>query len=112
MVDRILVMSLTRMGDLVQATPLISGLRKKHPQAKITLMVSSDFAMFVPNIPDIDDSISNKDDRSFDPFTRVLPQRVERSFDTSGNIGSLAAIVEVLKSAGHACLVSTLGASC
>ncbi len=57
MVDRILVMSLTRMGDLVQATPLISGLRKKYPEAKITLMVSSDFAMFVPNIPDIDDSI-------------------------------------------------------
>jgi lipopolysaccharide heptosyltransferase II len=55
--DRILVMSLTRMGDLVQATPLICGLRKKYPQAKITLMVSSDFAMFVPNIPDIDDSI-------------------------------------------------------
>lgn len=50
-------MSLTRMGDLVQATPLISGLRKKHPKAKITLMVSSDFAMFTPNIPDIDDSI-------------------------------------------------------
>ena len=57
MAERILVMSLTRMGDLVQATPLISGLRKKYPQAKITLMVSSDFAMFVPNIPDIDDSI-------------------------------------------------------
>lgn len=57
MVDRILVMSLTRMGDLVQATPLISGLRKKYPEAKITLMVSSDFALFVPNIPDIDDSI-------------------------------------------------------
>ncbi len=57
MVDRILVMSLTRMGDLVQATPLISGLRQKYPEAKITLMVSSDFSLFVPNIPDIDDSI-------------------------------------------------------
>ncbi|MCH7622732.1 MAG: glycosyltransferase family 9 protein [Nitrospinae bacterium] len=57
MVDRILVMSLTRMGDLVQATPLISGLRHKYPRAKITLMVSSDFAKFAPNIPDIDDSI-------------------------------------------------------
>ncbi len=57
MVKRILVMSLTRMGDLVQATPLISGLRAEHPEAKITLMVSSDFAAFVPNIADIDDSI-------------------------------------------------------
>jgi len=57
LVDRILVMSLTRMGDLVQATPLISGLRQKYPRAKITLMVSSDFAKFAPYIPDIDDSI-------------------------------------------------------
>jgi ADP-heptose:LPS heptosyltransferase len=50
-------MSLTRMGDLVQATPLISGLRQKYPDSKITLMVSSDFESFIPNIPDIDDSI-------------------------------------------------------
>jgi ADP-heptose:LPS heptosyltransferase len=50
-------MSLTRMGDLIQATPLISGLRQKYPDSKITLMVSSDFESFIPNIPDIDDSI-------------------------------------------------------
>lgn len=55
--DRILIMSLTRMGDLVQATPLISGLKRKCPEARITLMVSSDFAGFVPSIPDIDDSL-------------------------------------------------------
>ncbi len=54
---KILVMSLTRMGDLVQATPVISGLRQKHPEAAITLMVTSDFAGFVPRIPDIDDSV-------------------------------------------------------
>jgi ADP-heptose:LPS heptosyltransferase len=57
MAERILVMSLTRMGDLVQATPLISGLKEKYPYSKITLMVSSDFESFIPNIPDIDDSI-------------------------------------------------------
>lgn len=53
----ILIMSLTRMGDLVQSTPLISGLRKKYPSARITLMVTGDFAGFVPWIPDIDDSV-------------------------------------------------------
>lgn len=57
MAERILIMSLTRMGDLVQATPLISGMRQKYPDSKITLMVSSDFESFTPNIPDIDDSI-------------------------------------------------------
>ncbi len=54
---KILVMSLTRMGDLVQATPVIAGLRQKHPQAEITLMVSSDFAGFLPRIPGIDASL-------------------------------------------------------
>lgn len=45
------------MGDLIQTTPLIQGLREKHPDARITLMVSSDFASAVSLIPDIDDSI-------------------------------------------------------
>ncbi|MDA1108440.1 MAG: glycosyltransferase family 9 protein [Nitrospinae bacterium] len=57
MAERILIMSLTRMGDLVQATPLISGMRQKYPDSVITLMVSSDFESFIPNIPDIDNSI-------------------------------------------------------
>jgi len=45
------------MGDLIQTTPLIQGLREKHPDARITLMVSSDFASAISLIPDIDDSI-------------------------------------------------------
>ena len=55
--QNILIMSLTRMGDLVQSTPLISGLRKKYPSARITLMVTGDFSGFVPWIPDIVDSV-------------------------------------------------------
>jgi len=45
------------MGDLIQTTPLISGLREKYPSARITLMVSSDFVDAVSLIPNIDDSI-------------------------------------------------------
>jgi ADP-heptose:LPS heptosyltransferase len=50
-------MSLTRMGDMVQSTPLLAGLRGKYPRAHITLMVSSDFAAFAERIPFIDDTI-------------------------------------------------------
>ena len=50
-------MSLTRMGDLIQSTPLICGWRKKYPDAHITLMVSSDFSGFAERIPGIDDHI-------------------------------------------------------
>jgi ADP-heptose:LPS heptosyltransferase len=48
---------MTRMGDMIQTTPLIRGLREKHPTAKITLLVTSDFASAVPLIPDVDEAI-------------------------------------------------------
>jgi ADP-heptose:LPS heptosyltransferase len=55
--QNILILSLTRMGDLIQTTPLIQGLKDKHPNARITLMVSSDFEDAVSLIPGVDDSI-------------------------------------------------------
>jgi ADP-heptose:LPS heptosyltransferase len=55
--QNILILSLTRMGDLIQTTPLIQGLKDKHPNARITLMVSSDFKDAVSLIPEVDDSI-------------------------------------------------------
>jgi len=45
------------MGDLIQTTPLVQGLRQKYPDAQITLMVSSDFENAISLIPGIDDSI-------------------------------------------------------
>jgi ADP-heptose:LPS heptosyltransferase len=45
------------MGDLIQTTPLIQGLNDKYPDAKITLMVSSDFKDVVSLIPGVDNSI-------------------------------------------------------
>ena len=45
------------MGDLIQTTPLIKGLKQKYPNAKITLMISSDFENAVSLIPYVDNSI-------------------------------------------------------
>lgn len=42
---------MTRMGDLVQSTSSITGLRKKYPNACITLMVTSAFEEFSKKIP-------------------------------------------------------------
>ena len=53
-VNRILIISLTRMGDLLQATPLMAGLKKKHPNARLDLLISSDFASIATSIPNID----------------------------------------------------------
>jgi len=55
--QRILILNLTRMGDLIQSTPLISGLRKKNPDAHISLVVSSDFEAFSHRIPHVNQRI-------------------------------------------------------
>jgi len=53
----ILMLNLTRMGDLIQSTPLLKGLREKYPDAKITLLVGSDFYEFSKRLPVVDNWI-------------------------------------------------------
>lgn len=51
----ILVINFTRMGDLIQTGPLISGLRRKHPGARIGLLVAASFAGIARLLPDVDE---------------------------------------------------------
>ena len=51
MIENILILNMTRMGDLVQSTSSIAGLRKQYPNACITLMVTSAFEEFSKKIP-------------------------------------------------------------
>ena len=55
---KILIVNFTRMGDLLQSTPLISGLKRKHPESEITLAVMSDFRGICSGFPGIDRLIS------------------------------------------------------
>ena len=55
MSQKILIMNMTRMGDLIQSTPVISGLNEKYPEARITLLVTSDFSEFAARIPHVDE---------------------------------------------------------
>jgi ADP-heptose:LPS heptosyltransferase len=50
----ILVVNLTRMGDLIQTTPVMAALRESHPGARITLLVNAVFAEICRDIPFID----------------------------------------------------------
>ncbi len=53
----ILIINLTRMGDLLQTTPLMAGLKEMHRGSRITLLVNSAFTEICRGIPFIDELI-------------------------------------------------------
>ncbi|MBU1920291.1 hypothetical protein KKG66_05560, partial [bacterium] len=54
---KILVFSMTRMGDIIQSIPFIRRLRQKHPHAQVDLFVESCFADVAGFLPGIDNII-------------------------------------------------------
>jgi predicted lipopolysaccharide heptosyltransferase III len=51
---KILLIQLKRIGDLILTTPAIAAVRRKFPEAIITLVVSRSCADLLPAIPDVD----------------------------------------------------------
>lgn len=54
---KILIVNLTRMGDILQSTPLLKALKRKHPRAEIHYLVVKGFAEICRLIPEIDRTI-------------------------------------------------------
>lgn len=52
---RILIVAITRMGDLLQASPTIVGLKKQYPDSRLTIIVDTQFANICKGIPGIDE---------------------------------------------------------
>jgi len=53
--QRILIMNLTRMGDLLQMTPFLNGFRQENPDMHITLMVLKEFGDVCKGFPFVDE---------------------------------------------------------
>lgn len=51
----ILLVAITRMGDMLQASPTIMGLREENPDARITVLIDKQFAKICAGIPGIDE---------------------------------------------------------
>ena len=51
---KILVLNHTRMGDLIQTTPLLTGLKEKYPDSEVTLLGNVKFASVCKHAPNID----------------------------------------------------------
>ena len=54
---KILLVNITRLGDMIQATPTIAGLKKENPDCHISVLVEKGFAEVCNYIPHIDQVI-------------------------------------------------------
>ena len=52
---KLLIINLTRMGDLLQMTPFLNGLRRENPEVHITLMVLKEFTDVCAGFPFVDE---------------------------------------------------------
>ena len=62
---RILVVQATRMGDVIQTTPLIRTLRRQHPNAHIAVMVRRMGVPVLERNPDVNDVLVYDEDEMF-----------------------------------------------
>lgn len=53
-VDRIVIVNLTRFGDLLQTSPTVAALRMRYPTAAVTVVAEKNFAAVCEGIPGID----------------------------------------------------------
>lgn len=54
----ILLVNITRLGDMLQATPTIAGMKMENPDCKITVVVEKQFEQICRILPHIDDVMS------------------------------------------------------
>ncbi len=51
---KILIVNLTRFGDLLQTSPTIAGLKEAHPEAELSVLVEKSFAEVCRGLPGVD----------------------------------------------------------
>ncbi|VAX21663.1 ADP-heptose--lipooligosaccharide heptosyltransferase II [hydrothermal vent metagenome] len=74
--DNILVLNHTRMGDLIQTTPLLRGLKEKDPDVRITMLANAKFAGILEFIYGVDELIKF-DIQQFCPTSGEEPNVLE-----------------------------------
>lgn len=54
----VLLVNITRLGDMLQATPTIAGIKRENPDCKVTVLVEKQFEEVCHHLPNIDDVVS------------------------------------------------------
>src|SRR5690349_11470534 len=56
--SNVLLVNITRLGDMLQATPTIAGRKMENPDCKITVLVEKQFDAVCHSIPNVDEVLS------------------------------------------------------
>jgi ADP-heptose:LPS heptosyltransferase len=100
----VLLVNITRLGDMLQATPTIAGLKAENPNCKVTVLVEKQFKEVCHNIPNIDEvkaidlaftvrSLSRDNDGVIDAFEYIketVDELRKENFDYCLNMSSSA----------------------
>ena len=102
--NRILLVNITRLGDMLQATPTIAGIKAENPGCHITVLVEKQFEEVCKIIPNIDEiigidlnyvvrSIAREKDGIIDGYeyvTKMVEDLRAKNFDYCLNMSSSA----------------------
>lgn len=109
--DNILVVAITRLGDMLQMSPTIIGLKEENPNAKITVVIDRQFASICSGIPGIDEvyvidlsyvcrSLHREGDgvvEAFEYIQKAVSDLKEKKFDLALNMSNSAYTALLIK---------------
>lgn len=80
---RILIFQTTRMGDVLQTTPLIRQIRLQHPDAHISLLVRGMGKAIAERCPDVDEVLVHEEDTLFQHLRAQDSDRMLKAYETA-----------------------------
>lgn len=83
---RILVAQMTRMGDVLQTSPLVRALRMRHPNAHITAMVRRMGKPIAERNPDINDVIEYEEDETYLDLRSEDADRLLKAYNDADDV--------------------------
>ena len=112
--NNVLLVNITRLGDMLQATPTIAGIKMENPNCRITVLVEKQFEEVCHYLPNIDEvvaldlgmtvrSLAREQEGiidAFDYLSEFVADLRSRKFDYCLNMSSSAYTALLLKMVG------------
>ncbi|MCB0335923.1 MAG: glycosyltransferase family 9 protein, partial [Bdellovibrionales bacterium] len=109
--SNVLLVNITRLGDMLQATPTIAGIKEENPGCRVTVLVEKQFESICHWLPHIDEvmtidlgmmvrSLARNPEgvlEAYDQVTDLLDDLRSRNFDYCLNMSSSAYTALLLK---------------